>query len=180
MKETLLRIGSYLLVAVLATVLTLTMVHLEVGLKPSKLEQLESLIQEKFIGEADPGKLADAAAEEGPDDFEAPGIAHMKDTKKERNSLIQPIVHDKNKARGADNVGYRVGYNGTNGTIYGGNVTPMDVSVDNASYLEALMEKGLITPEQYKEARRAFSDGVTLGRNDYLDDLYERESGRDL
>ena len=62
MKETLLRIGSYLLVAMLATVLTLTMVHLEVGLKPSKLDQLEELIQDKFIEDADLEKLEDAAA----------------------------------------------------------------------------------------------------------------------
>ena len=50
MKEKLLHFGSYVLVAVLTTVLTLTMVHLEVGLKPSKLDQLEDLIQERFIG----------------------------------------------------------------------------------------------------------------------------------
>ncbi len=62
MKETLLRMGSYLLVAMLATVLTLTMVHLEVGLKPSKLDQREALIQDKFIEDTDPEKLADAAA----------------------------------------------------------------------------------------------------------------------
>ena len=62
MKEKLLYFGSYLLVAVLATVITLTMVHLEIGLKPSKLDQLETLIEEKFIGESDPEKLADAAA----------------------------------------------------------------------------------------------------------------------
>ena len=62
MKEKLLHFGSYLLVAVLATLVTLTAVHQEVGLKPSKLEELEALIEEKFIGEADPEKLADAAA----------------------------------------------------------------------------------------------------------------------
>ena len=62
MKEKLLHFGSFVLVAVLSTVLTLTMVHLEVGLKPSKLDQLEALIEEKFIGEADQEKLADAAA----------------------------------------------------------------------------------------------------------------------
>jgi len=62
MKEKLLHFGSYVLVAVLATVLTLTMVHLEVGLKPSKLDQLENLIEEKFIGEADMEDLEDAAA----------------------------------------------------------------------------------------------------------------------
>ena len=62
MKEKLLHFGSYLLVAMLATVATLTMVRLEIGLKPSKLDQLETLIEEKFIGEADTEKLADAAA----------------------------------------------------------------------------------------------------------------------
>lgn len=62
MKEKILHFGSYVLVAVLSTVLTLTMVHLEVGLKPTKLDQLEGLIEEKFIGEADQEKLADAAA----------------------------------------------------------------------------------------------------------------------
>ena len=62
MKEKLLWFGSYVLVAVLATVTTLTMVHLEIGLKPSKLSQLESLIEERFIGEADLEVLEDAAA----------------------------------------------------------------------------------------------------------------------
>ena len=63
MKEKLLYFGSYVLVAVMATVVTLTMVHMEVGLKPSKLDQLEDLIREKFIEEADLGSLEDAAAE---------------------------------------------------------------------------------------------------------------------
>lgn len=63
MKKNLLRAGSYLLVAVLSTLLTLTLVHYEIGLKPSKLAQLENLIQEKFIGEADMDRLEDAAAE---------------------------------------------------------------------------------------------------------------------
>ena len=62
MKEKLLHAGSYLLVAILATVATLTMVHLEIGLKPTKLDQLENLIEEKFIGEADTQILQDAAA----------------------------------------------------------------------------------------------------------------------
>ena len=62
MKEKLLHYGSYLLVALLSTVITLTMVHLEIGLRPTKLDQLESLIEEKFIGEAEPESLADAAA----------------------------------------------------------------------------------------------------------------------
>ena len=62
MKEKILHFSSYLLVAMLATIVTLTLVHLEIGLRPSKLDQLETLIEEKFIGESDPEKLADAAA----------------------------------------------------------------------------------------------------------------------
>lgn len=62
MKEKILHFGSYLLVAMLATVMTLTFVHLEIGLRPSKLDQLEQLIEEKFIGEAPPEELEDAAA----------------------------------------------------------------------------------------------------------------------
>ena len=54
--------GSYVLVAMLATVLTLAVVHAEMGLVPSKLEQLENLIMERFIGEADQTALEDAAA----------------------------------------------------------------------------------------------------------------------
>ena len=63
MKEKLLRLASYVLVAALSTMATLTMVHLEVGLKPTKLDQLEALIEERFIGEADPAALEDAAAD---------------------------------------------------------------------------------------------------------------------
>ena len=48
MKKTILLTLSHVLVAVLATVLTLTMVHLEVGLKPSKLDQLENQCAEIF------------------------------------------------------------------------------------------------------------------------------------
>ena len=44
MKEKLLKYGSYLLVAILSTAVTLTMVYLEGDLKPSKLKQLENLI----------------------------------------------------------------------------------------------------------------------------------------
>jgi len=62
MREKLLRFGSYVLVAALATVITLTMIHLEVGLKPTKLDQLEQLIEERFIGDADPMVMEDAAA----------------------------------------------------------------------------------------------------------------------
>lgn len=60
MKEKILRIGSYILVAALATVVTLFLVG---GDGPSKLEELEDLIQERFIGEVDLEALEDAAAE---------------------------------------------------------------------------------------------------------------------
>lgn len=63
MKEKLLRVGSYVLVAALAAVLTLAMVDHEVGLVPSKLEQLEDLIQTRFIGDADLEAIGDAAAD---------------------------------------------------------------------------------------------------------------------
>lgn len=62
MKKKLLILISYILVAALSTVLTLGMVHLEGGLMPTKLEQLEELILERFIGEAEAEKLEDAAA----------------------------------------------------------------------------------------------------------------------
>lgn len=62
-KKKVLMFGSYLLVAMLATALTLTIVNYEVGLRPTKLEQLESLIGERFIGEADMEAVADAAAD---------------------------------------------------------------------------------------------------------------------
>ena len=63
MKAKLRFFASYVLVAILATVATLTMVHLEIGLKPSKLDQLESLIEEKSIEQADVTALEDAAAD---------------------------------------------------------------------------------------------------------------------
>ncbi len=60
MKKRILILGSYMLVAVLATVMTLgTMYYLD---GPSKLDQLEGLILERFIGEADKNVLEDAAA----------------------------------------------------------------------------------------------------------------------
>ena len=60
------RIGfvlSHLLVAVLATVLTLSMQPKAEEIKPSKLDQLEDLIQERFIGEVDTTAIEDAAAD---------------------------------------------------------------------------------------------------------------------
>ena len=62
MKRHILILGSYILVAMLATVMTLTLVHMDGGLAPGKLEQLESLILERFIGEAEAEALEDAAA----------------------------------------------------------------------------------------------------------------------
>lgn len=62
MKEKLLRLASYALVAALSTLMTLTMLDHQIGLKPGKLDQLEHLIEEKFIGEADTQALLDAAA----------------------------------------------------------------------------------------------------------------------
>ena len=62
LKQKILVFLSYVLVAVLATASTLGMVYLDGDLAPTKLEQLEGLIQERFIGEADPEKLEDAAA----------------------------------------------------------------------------------------------------------------------
>ena len=60
------RIGlvlSHLLVAVLATALTLAMQPRAEEVKPSKLDQLEDLIQERFIGEVDTTAIEDAAAD---------------------------------------------------------------------------------------------------------------------
>ena len=62
LKRKLLILSSYILVAALATMLTLGMVYMEGGLTQTKLEQLEELILERFIGEADAEKLEDAAA----------------------------------------------------------------------------------------------------------------------
>ena len=58
MKKHFLRGISYLLVAVLASFGTLVMSYRRSG----KLERLEALIDQRFIGEADAGKMEDAAA----------------------------------------------------------------------------------------------------------------------
>ena len=59
MKKKLLIFGSYVLVAALATMITLTMADMN---PPSKLDRLETLIEERFIGEADTEAMEDAAA----------------------------------------------------------------------------------------------------------------------
>lgn len=53
--------GSYILVAVLAAILTLTVTSLTSN-GPSKLDELEQLLLERFIGEADQTEMEDAAA----------------------------------------------------------------------------------------------------------------------
>lgn len=58
-----LKFGSYVLVAALATALTLTIVTVQQRREPRKLMQMEKLIQERFIGEADQQLMEDAAAE---------------------------------------------------------------------------------------------------------------------
>lgn len=59
MKKKLLVFGSYVLVAALATMITLAMVGMN---PPSKLDRLEALIDDCFIGEADSQTMEDAAA----------------------------------------------------------------------------------------------------------------------
>lgn len=59
MKKKLLMFGSYVLVAALATFTTLAMVGMN---PPSKLDRLEALIEERYIGEADTQQIEDAAA----------------------------------------------------------------------------------------------------------------------
>lgn len=59
MKKKLLIFGSYVLVAALATFTTLAMVGMN---PPSKLDRLEALIEERYIGESDTQEMEDAAA----------------------------------------------------------------------------------------------------------------------
>ena len=59
MKKKLLMFGSYVMVAALATFTTLAMVGMN---PPSKLDRLETLIEERYIGEADTQEMEDAAA----------------------------------------------------------------------------------------------------------------------
>lgn len=61
-KKKLLCIVSYILVAALAAAITLT-VFARQEVEISKLDQLEALIGERFIGESDPEALEDAAAD---------------------------------------------------------------------------------------------------------------------
>lgn len=63
MKKKIFQVLSYLLVAVLATVLTLCLQAYWDVPEESKLDQLENLIEERFIGEVDTTAIEDAAAE---------------------------------------------------------------------------------------------------------------------
>lgn len=63
MKNKVLKTLSYVLVALLASAITLLAVVIFAGNGYTKLEQLEDLILDKFIGEADQAAMEDAAAE---------------------------------------------------------------------------------------------------------------------
>ena len=63
MKKQIWTFLSYVLVAALSTVLTMGLLWREGVLEYSKLDQLEDLIEERFIGEADLTALEDAAAD---------------------------------------------------------------------------------------------------------------------
>ena len=62
MKNRILLVLSHILVALIATALTLFVIVGQAGSTYSKLDQLEDLIMEVFIGEADKTKMEDAAA----------------------------------------------------------------------------------------------------------------------
>ena len=62
MKKKILISLSYILVAMLATVATLAAIGYPGYASGTKLEQLESLILERFIGDADQTAMEDAAA----------------------------------------------------------------------------------------------------------------------
>lgn len=94
-----------------------------------------------------------AAEEDAMDEFEAQGKKHMLDTKKERNRAVQPVVHADDKVRGAETVGRE--------SKRLPQVAAWDANIDTSSYLEDLLSKGLITPEQYARARQAYMDGRT-------------------
>lgn len=63
MKSKILRILSYLLVAFLASAVTLVVILAKLPNSYSKLEELENLILNRFIGEADQKAMEDAAAD---------------------------------------------------------------------------------------------------------------------
>lgn len=62
MKDKIFRILSYVLVAVIASAATMLLLLNNIGSSYSKLDQLEDLILDKFIGDADQKAMEDAAA----------------------------------------------------------------------------------------------------------------------
>lgn len=62
MKKKLMILASYILVAALASALTFGIIHLDKGLSPSKLDQLQDLIDDRFVDDPDMTALEDAAA----------------------------------------------------------------------------------------------------------------------
>ena len=60
--KTVLRVLSYFLVASVTFCLTVVLIQPKVE-PPTKLEELQALIEERFIGEADPVAMGDAAAD---------------------------------------------------------------------------------------------------------------------
>lgn len=109
--------------------------------------------------------MADAAAEDSMDDFEAEGKKHMIDTKRERAKALKPVVDATADGDGeaAINGALITGHDAARDRDKLGDATLMDVDVDTTMYLESLMDKGLITPEQYAAARRAFREGRDAG-----------------
>lgn len=63
MKKKILELGSYILCCTITMMITIFVMYGNIEAKPSKLEQLEALIDERFIGEAELTRLEDAAAD---------------------------------------------------------------------------------------------------------------------
>ena len=62
MKDKILKVLSYILVAALASAVSCGLMVKEVAKQSTKLNQLSRLIEERFIGEADMTRAEDAAA----------------------------------------------------------------------------------------------------------------------
>lgn len=103
--------------------------------------------------ETDPKEFMPAmadAAEEVIDDDEAGGRLYKRDTAEERGDAVAQHVGDPKDIVADSEAAGRDMPMGWEGHVYG---------VDFASYLESLMDKGKITPEQYVQARRSFNLG---------------------
>lgn len=62
LKKKFLELGSYILCCTITMLITIFVMYEHVEARPTKLDQLEQLIQERFIGEVDAAQLEDAAA----------------------------------------------------------------------------------------------------------------------